>query len=191
MKGPHAFCPKTGAPLSEERHYDEQGRSRRVPVEDSATADDVPDSELTNGSLRSSKRALLNYFQRCHGFHHDPDQRLYRKAAVGLSRLKRVTKGENEWDVHVWFALGEWLASEGFDTEWMEAHAEPRCPHCAGSLKFLERPDGRIIAPCGTNCTEDGADRLEYIRELVFELHTQAFGGSDSGIQDTDDLELL
>ncbi|WP_227378351.1 hypothetical protein [Haladaptatus halobius] len=186
MKGPHAFCPKTGAPLTEEKHYDERGRSQRVPLQDRSQTEDSSNGELTNGSLRSSKRALLNYFRRCHKYHHEPDQRLYRKAAVGLSRLKRAANGKNEWDIYIWFALGEWLAREGFETKWMKAHTELRCPHCAGNLKYMEFHGGEIIAKCGTNCTDDRADRLNYIREIILELYLDAFKAQDSG-----DLLLL
>ena len=190
MRGYHAFCPKTGASLSKKRHYDERGRPQRVPTDDVPGVEPPTDGELTNGAISSSKRALLNYFRRCHQRHHDADQRLYRKASLGLTRLKRAANGIESWDVHVWYALGEWLSETGYDVEWMRTHVEPRCPHCAGRLKYEAFPGGEVIAQCGTNCTDDYENRLRRTREIVAGLYARAFDAT-ADERTIEQLELL
>lgn len=188
MKGHYAFCPKSGAPLSETVHYDEVGRPLRHAVSDGHVAKTEPSGELTNGALRSSKVAVFNYFRRCHQRHHDDDGQLYSKTAVALSRLKRAASGTTEWDMYVWFALGERLAERGFDVGWMNAHIEPRCPHCAGRLSYDQFGADAITARCGTNCTGDDADRLTEIRADVVDLYDAAFAADPP---EPDELVLL
>lgn len=191
MKGHHAFCPKSGAPLSEDVHYDEIGRSLRHAVADDQPTQTQSDGELTNGALRSSKVAVFNYFRRSHQRHHEEDARLYTKAAVALSRLKRTASGKSEWDMYVWYALGERLARRGFDVKWMNVHIEPRCPECAGKLKFQQFSAEGVTAFCGTNCADDNADRLAEIRETVVDLYCTAFVVEGPDVPTVDDLELL
>lgn len=182
MIGNDAFCPETGAPLSRERHYDDRGAPQRAVLarEESAAESTAGDSaegragELTNGATRSSKAALFNYFRRCHERHADTDDALYRKAALGLGRLKRAADGRDGEDVYVWYALGRRLDAAGFAVEWMHTHAEPRCPECHGRLAY-ESGGGDVRARCGTNCTGDHADQLHEIRTIVAELYARAF----------------
>ena len=191
MKGHNAFCPKSGAQLSEEVHYDENGRALRHGVDDDHTARTRPEGELTNGALRSSKVAIFNYFRRCHQRHQDIDSSLYSKVAVALSRLKRTASNDAAWDMYVWLALGERLARRGFDVHWMNAHVELRCPRCGGRLKFEESACDDVVAACGTDCANDGGDRLAEIRETVVDLYEGAFAGDARDAPTTDDLTLV
>lgn len=169
----HAFCPRSGAPLSRERHYDEHGNARRAPVEPSVGEPTL--HGLTNGERRSSKRALQIHFRRCHGRHADPDRSLYRAAAAALHRLKSAASGTTEWDFYVWYALAEHLAREEYHVEWMHAHSEPRCPDCHGRLAYDRTPTGDLLARCGTDCTGSRTDALAAIRETVADLYARAF----------------
>ncbi len=191
MKGDYAFCPKSGAPLSEEIHYDELGHAHRHVLGDDTHVEQQQDGELTNGSLRSSKTALFNYFRRCHDDRREPNSKLYSRAALALSRLKRTASGTEEWDMYVWFALAERLEVHGFDACWMNAHIEPRCPQCAGRLKYERLVGDELVARCGTNCTTDSRDRLAEIRETVVDLYGRAFTVESSDALSEDDLVLL
>ncbi|WP_433630480.1 hypothetical protein [Halomicrococcus sp. NG-SE-24] len=191
MKGRHAFCPKSGAQLSDEVHYDETGRALRHGVGDDHAAKTQPNGELTNGALRSSKVAIFNYFRRCHQRHRDADSSLYPKAAIALSRLKRAASGDVAWDMYVWLALGERLDQRGFDVHWMNAHVELRCPRCGGRLKFEEVADDGVVATCGTDCTNDDGDHLDEIRQTVVDLYEGAFGTDARDVPMTDELTLL
>jgi hypothetical protein len=191
MLGKDAFCPKSGAPLSEERHYDESGRPRRA-VEPGAIdgdrseragvddADDaVPVGELTNGARRSSTRALIRHFRRCHQRHREAAPTLYRTVSTAVTRLKRAASGRQAWDVHVWYALQERLRRQGHDVEWMGGHASVSCPRCHGRLRF-ERPGTEVRAYCGSNCGGTGVDRLPEIRSVVANLLAAAFGADEA-----------
>lgn len=186
MIGHDAFCPESGAPLSDERHYDEFGRATRAVV----GSDDEPeptDGVLTAGARRSSRRALIRYVRRCHRRHETPDPDLYRAASAALSRLKRAADGRAAWDVHVWYALRVRLRRRGFDASWMDAHAGLRCPDCHGRLRFEERAD-RVAGYCGANCDGSGADRLPTVRSTVADLVGAAF---DAPAPDPTDLLRL
>lgn len=189
MKGPYAFCPKSGAPLSKELHYDEFGRGLHHPERDGHAGGTQPDGELTNGALRSSRIAIFNHFRNCHRRKHGVDDDLYSKAAVGLTRLKRAASGRTAWDLYVWYALGEWLARSEHEVTWMSAHVEPRCPDCAGELKYKRGVDDALLAYCAVNCTGSSADRLEEIRERVADLYGRAF--TDDERIDSSELRLL
>lgn len=187
MKGEYAFCPQSGAPLSEEVHYDDRGRAQRVPVYDDFPGR-TPDGELTNGSLRSARVALFNHFRRSYRRHHDEDDgSLFSKAALGLTRLKRAAEGDTEWDVYVWYALAEWLREE-YDVRWMHAHVEPRCPDCAGQLQYESLGDGDYRATCATTCAGHHGDSLATIAETVCRLYARAF---DDPAPDADELLLV
>ena len=179
----YAFCPKTGAPLSERRHYDERGHPSRVPIEERTPSGMKPDGELTNGAIRSSTEAIFNYFRRCHQRHCEEDGALYRKAVLELRRLKKAATGIEEWDIHIWYALQYRLADD-HDVGWMDVHAEPRCPDCHGRLKYEQLGPHDVIGRCGTNCTARGADRLPAVRETIASLYSRAF----SAEADIDDL---
>lgn len=188
MKGKYAFCPRSGAPLSEERHYDDTGRAQRVPVPGSVASETRPDGELTNGALRSARTALFNHFRESYRRHHEADDdRLFTKTALALTRLKRAATEQTEWDMYVWYALGERLSRAGYDVAWMNAHVEPRCPDCAGPLKYRQLVD-TVSGRCATNCTGDNADALARIRTTVCDLAEGAF---DAPRPDEDDLTLL
>lgn len=188
MIGEHAFCPTSGAALSRERHYDERGRPQRTPESDDLSPRASLEAPLTTGRRRSSKRALSTYFRRCHRRHAPEDDELYGRAALAVARLKRAAGGRDGRDVIVWYALGERLAREGFDVEWMAAHAEPRCPECGGRLAYEEGPDGPV-ARCGTSCTDDRRDHLGTIRRTVATLYERTF--PDDVAPAHDDLALL
>ncbi|SER68827.1 hypothetical protein [Natrinema salaciae] len=188
MIGKHAFCPTSGASLSREVHYDERGRPERVPQADDLSPNAALDGPLTTGKRRSSRRALATYFRRCHRRHADPNDGLYCRAALSLTRLKRAATGRQERDVIVWYALGERLARDGFDVEWMRAHAEPRCPDCGGRLTYVSAADGPV-GRCGNSCRSGRDDRLETIRETVCSLFARTF--PDDPDPATDALTLL
>jgi hypothetical protein len=177
MLGKDAFCPKSGAPLSEERHYDESGHPRRA-VEADGDGPTATAGELTNGARRSTTRALLRHFRRCHERHHEADPTLYRTASTSLCRLKRTATGRQAWDVHVWYALRHHLRRQGHDVEWMGAHAGLRCPGCHGRLRF-ERRGAVVTASCGSNCDGTGTDRLPEIRSAIARLVAAAFDADD------------
>ena len=130
----------------------------------------------------------MTYFRRCHRRHADPNDDLYRRAALALGRLKRAATGRQECDVIVWYALSERLAQEGFDVDWMSAHAEPRCPDCYGRLTYDDAPDGPI-ARCAGSCCERRADRLTRIRSTVCSLFARTF--PDEPTPETDALAVL
>ncbi|GAA0200078.1 hypothetical protein GCM10009000_012670 [Halobacterium noricense] len=134
---------------------------------------------------------MFNYFRRCHGSRGETDSKLYSKVALALNRLKRTTNGHDEWDMYVWFALAERLDWFGFDVRWMNDHIEPRCPQCAGRLKYERLESGRLIALCGTNCTNDRRDRLAEIRETVLSLYVRTYAIDSSEAPSADDLVLL
>jgi hypothetical protein len=189
MKGAYAFCPESGAPLSEELHYDEFGRSRRHAERDGHAGETQPDGELTNGALRSSRIALFNHFRNCHRRSHDDDEELYSKAAAGLARLKRAASGRTAWDLYVWYALGEWLSRAEFDATWMTAHVEPRCPDCAGELKYERGIDDELLGYCAVDCNETNVERLDEIRDRVAGLYRQTF--TDAERLESNELRLL
>lgn len=182
MIGEHAFCQTSGAPLSEETSYDEDGTARRHVVQ----GDEDPDTagELTNGGLRSSRRALVAYFRRAHRKHHDYDEELYRRAALALRRLKRAASGAQAADRHVWFALKCRLDRTGHDVAWMDDHVALRCPNCHGRLRFGADPDGTVRAACGTDCDGTSEDRLERTREAIASLYGAAFEDSPPAVDD-------
>lgn len=174
MKGANAFCPRTGASLSEKRYYAGGGTPRHAVIQDGFPGEPPMDGELTNGAVRSSTVALFNYFRRCHRRHYDENPSLYRKALLALRRIKRVATGAEEWDVHVWYTLCERLDAAGYETRWMHAHVELRCPECRSRLKY-EELGGEVVARCGTNCTDDGTDRLLEIRTIIADLYSRTF----------------
>jgi hypothetical protein len=183
MLGKDAFCPESGAPLSEERHYDESGRPLRAVVDDEAgggeRAGATTEGELTTGARRSSREALLAHFRRCHRRHRgETDPELHLAASTGLRRLKRVATGSRGWDVHVWYALQYRLRTREFEVAWMDAHAGLRCPDCHGDLQF-QRHGEVVAAYCGANCDGTHRDRLPDLRSTVTDLVGAAFDDAD------------
>lgn len=189
MIGEHAFCPSSGASLSQEIHHDEQGRPERAPESDDISPEASLEEPLTTGERRSSKRALSAYFRRCHRRHAEGDgDELHARAALAITRLKRAASDREQLDIVVWYALAEHLKREGFDVDWMAGHAEPRCPNCGGRLAYERRSNG-VVGRCGTSCTGDRRDRLRTIRELVVALTERTFSGEPA--PDADDLSLV
>lgn len=192
MRDEHAFCPKSGAPLSERPHYDGRGRPWHVPEPERPDAplgagERIESAELTNGEFRSSRLALTTYFRRCQRRHGGSDDRLCREAGSALRRLKRATTRETEWDLVVWYALGERLTRDGHDVAWMHAHTKPRCLDCGGRLKYHAVAE-RIVAVCATNCSGDRRDQLAALRSRVATLYTDAYPETPL---DENELELL
>lgn len=177
MIGKDAFCPKTGVSLSDRRHYDEEGRPQRVVTADEQSLASRTAGEFTSGAVRSSKAALFNRFRDCHQRHDSANDALYRKAALALSRLKGVADGSESWDIYVWYALQRRLTEAGYDVEWMHAHAEPRCPHCHGPLRYKEHDTDDVIARCATGCGTK-MDQLPEIRKTIARLYSGAFDES-------------
>ena len=175
MIGATSFCPKTGAQLSERRHYDEHGRVLRAPVADGIVAETELDGELTTGAVRSSRRALLAHFRRSHQYHEAENAALYRKVALWLRRLKQSASGPQAPDAVVWLALSARVRHADHDADWMLAHIDVRCPRCHGRLNYEQIGAGTIYAACGTDCTDDSADRLTEIETLACDLYARSF----------------
>ncbi|EMA41201.1 hypothetical protein [Halococcus hamelinensis] len=170
MIGDLAFCPKTGARLSEKRYYRAEGPPLRIPVDDEYVPADAIDGELTAGAVCSSRRALLTHFRRTHQYDHRPNDELYRTVALRLRDLKRAANGPQSSDMVVWLALHDHLDAAGIDVDWMLGHVELRCPRCHGRLKYHQIDTGTVHAECATNCTDDNADRLAEVERLASEL---------------------
>lgn len=177
MIGYYAFCHRSGAPLSEPIHYDNSGQPWRSVLPGDGADDDRQVGELTNGEVRSSRRALVTYFRRTHRRHHEFDAQLYKRAALAINRLKRAATGDQEADRYVWYALQHRFDELGYDVQWMHAHAGLRCPDCHGRLKFDGDSGGVVYAQCGTGCAGTEADQMVRIRETVASLCTAAFDG--------------
>jgi hypothetical protein len=175
MIGTTAFCPKTGAQLSEQRYYDEHGRALCVPVSDELVDETELDGELTTGAIRSSQRALLVHFRRTHQFYRPENADLYRNVALWLRRLKQAASGLQTTDMIVWLALSARLREEKYDAAWMVGHVPLRCPRCHGHLTYDQLSSDSLYAECATNCTDDHADRLSEIEDLAAGLYAQAF----------------
>lgn len=173
MIGNHAFCGRSGAPLSEETYYDDGGNRRRFVL--ARECDDECTGELTTGEVRSSARALVTYFRRSHRTEREYDPELYRRAALAVRRLKRAAGGTQEADRHVWFALRHRLERTGHDADWMIDYVDLRCPDCHGRLRFERDRSGDVVARCGTNCDGRSTDRVDRVRETVVSLYADAF----------------
>ena len=186
MRGDFAFCPKTGARLSEERYYRADGPPLRVPVADEYVPAEAIDGELTAGAVCSSHRALLTHFRRTHGFYRSPDDDLYRTVALRLRELKRAASGLHASDMVVWLALYDHLNESGVDADWMLGHVEFRCPHCHGRLKYRQSEPETIHAECATDCTDDHAERLAEIERLATELARNVFGAGSAAAKPRD-----
>ncbi|WP_424019236.1 hypothetical protein ACOZ4N_07120 [Halorientalis pallida] len=174
MIGTHRFCPESGAALSRERHYDGDGRPWRAVDPDDESGPTETVGALTNGAVRSSRKALIVYYERCRERHRDADDDAVRRASLAIRRLKSAATGRQEWDVHVWFALARRLDRYGYDSAWMNGYAAPRCPFCHGRLQYRTVGD-TVTAQCATNCADRGLDCLAEIRDLVADLYTVAF----------------
>lgn len=177
MIGEDGFCPRTGAKLSENGHYTENGY-QRVAIADAFGINGKEEGELTKGAVRSSKVALFNHFRRCHHKHDEENKKLYRKTAVELSRLKTAATGSQHKDLYLWYALQYRLCSRGFPVEWMHTHAALRCPRCHGRLKYTKSNTDVIEGYCLSNCTDTKTNQLPKIRQTIAELYTSAFNES-------------
>lgn len=174
MIGNDSFCPRTGAKLSEDNHYDENGH-QRVALADAFGIDGEEEGKLTTGAIRSSKAALFNQFRRCHQKHTSENKNLYRKTAVALSRLKRAATGSQHEDLYVWYALQHRLDTRGFHVEWMHTHATLRCPHCHSRLKYMNPENGVVTGYCISQCTGSTENELPQLRTTIANLYTTAF----------------
>ncbi|MWG33021.1 hypothetical protein [Halomarina oriensis] len=173
MIGIDAFCPRSGAPLTDDRHYDADGRGLRAVSDDDAALAAGTAGELTGGAIRSSRPALVAYFRRCHARHEPVDTDLYGTAALLVYRLLHARETQPP-DVVVWYALLCRLDALGHDTEWMHAHAALRCPVCHGRLRY-ERIGDDLTARCAVRCSPEGDAALETLRHDVVSLYDDAF----------------
>lgn len=180
MKGTHQFCPTSGAALSDDAHYVENGVKLRAPLD--GTVDDswTCDGALTNGELVSGCSALIAYFRRQRR-KTDVDAEIDGKAALAIRRLK---SSSGAWDEWIWYATAERLARSGFDAEWMLAFAEPRCPRCSSRVKIEPSATGYPNLRCGVTCGPDSADRSIEIYDRILDTYNAAFS-------DTDPIERL
>lgn len=175
MKGEHAFCPESGAQLSDQQHW-VGGPSGRVPLR-AADPESVPGpalEELTNGELVSRTEALIAHF-RGHCPDGAPDE-LVAKAALDLRRLKSQT---DAWDCWVWLALAERLDRRGFEVDWMLGCAEPRCPRpqCSSRIQFGASVVGVPAMDCASRCGADSSsDRTGEIHDRIKAVYQLAFG---------------
>lgn len=177
MIGTDAFCPKSGASLTDERHYDARGRGLRAVSGDETARAAGTTGELTGGAVRSSRSALVAYFRRCHTRHEAVDADLYGTASLLVYRLLRARETQPP-DVVVWYALERRLDALGNDVGWMHAHASLRCPACHGRLRYVRVGDA-LTARCGVRCSPEGERALETIRTDVASLYDEAFPDAD------------
>ena len=175
MIGAHAVCPKTGAQLSNEQHYDDAGQPRRIPVADAHVSPADLEAELTTGAVRSSREALLTHFQRTHQYDHSANDELYQKVALWLRRLTQTASGSHDMDMIIWVALAARVRAADYDASWMLNHVEFRCPQCYGRLKYEQIDAETVHAECATNCTDTRTGRLTEIRDRAQELFQQAY----------------
>lgn len=173
MRGEHAFCPRTGVPLSDDRHYpvpEEPQRgwrspSRGVPSDPAFWAVNNR-GELTNGERQSKVQGLLHYFRRSHAEAvADPDDALDRRAAVLIRSLKGA---RDDWDIFVWAALMERLTRAGHRVAWMHNYWVPVCPDCGSVLKYVEHAPTGWQALCAVRCqTPPGKESDDRWPEVV------------------------
>ncbi len=191
MHGTHAFCPESGSTLSEDTVVTETGRELRYPTNDNAYGEDS--YVLTTGATCSSTIALMSRFRECHerefGTTWVDDERvnaLYRRVALYLRQLKADVDGEattrDEW---IWFALAERLDREGDPADWMRNYADVVCPHCGGTLSWLEAPRG-MLPKCLNKC--DGTNRYlaHEIQRKVAAVYNRAFDERGVGLKPTE-----
>lgn len=163
MKGVHKHSPTSGTALSREKLY--PGTVPQREAEDGS-------GELTNGQLVSNgSRALLGYFRRMHGRHHDDeDVHQVRAASAAIQRLRK----EDPWDCWLWYALCEHLDREGHDVEWMLGHADPLCPYCASRTKIVHSMTGYPNVKCASHCRHKNDVTIAVV-ERVLDLYNAAF----------------
>lgn len=168
MKGIHRHSPRTGAELSRKYRY-----PGTVPLRES----EAGDGELTNGELVArDPTALLTYFKRCHRKHHDdPDPSLYQTAWSGIQGLRKA----DPWDCWLWYALAEYLHRQDYDTGWMLAHAEARCPRCSSRLRYEDSVFGFPNMICASSCSGGDSDRTIEVRDRIEAVYEAAFGEID------------
>jgi hypothetical protein len=196
MRGPQAFCPSTGAPLSDERERPQLYRPGASPVRAPKPDDfgEAPTTPLSRGANYSSTAALKRYFRRSYATHAPTDDgTVVRQAAAAIERLK-----EPETDVHddhLWFALAERLHRK-YDysaaaLSWMWACVDLGCPHCYGVVTEEWRAsEGEIQRKCAINCTDDNRYVDGEIRESIEEAYNKSFRRSD-GVKDIEELRVV
>lgn len=174
MKGQHRFCPTSGAALSEEAHYVGPGIKLRAPIDGTVDESWTCDGALTSGELISSCSALIAYFRRCRERADGPAE-IDGKAALAIRRLKRANDAWDEW---IWYASAERLTRKGFESEWMLAFADPRCPRCSSRVRITEAV-GYPEIDCGVGCGVDSSDRSIAIYDRILEVYNAAFASDD------------
>jgi len=171
MKGQHKFSPRSGAELSDQREY-----PGTIPLREALDGS----GELTNGELVSREAtALLTRFKECHQRGHDPDPELYFEAWNAIQALRNDEDTPTPWDCWLWYCLAERLHREGYDTEWMLAHVEARCPRCSSRLQYEASPMGFDVARCATKCGADSPHRTYEIMTELLDLYTRGFVDAD------------
>ena len=181
VKGPDAFCPKSGAPLSDDRHPDERRRPHREPESDEC-------AELSTGAVRSSTDALIAFFRRSHrDSSRDLDRPLLRKAARHLRTLKSESDARDEW---IWYALCEKLHREDFEVAWMRYHVHLVCPYCGSEPKWEPAPCGDLLPKCAVNCTDSSEYVLHEARERIRTAYNAAWGDTPADHIDSGELRI-
>ena len=186
MRGNHAFCPSSGALLSDERERPQEYRPSASPVR--APEPDEINQHLiepySRGANHSSASALVGYFRRMRRrYAPETSPTIARQAALAIQRLK-----EPETDVHddyLWFALAERLhRAEDYsrdELDWLWHCVELSCPHCFGPITdepVVTAPHG-TKSKCAINCTDDNRHVDGEIRSRILKAYNRAFRKPD------------
>jgi hypothetical protein len=185
MRGKHAFCPSSGALLSDERERPQEYRPGASPVR-APEPDEINQTLLepySRGANHSSASALVGYFRRMRRRHApEASPTIARQAALAIQRLK-----EPETDVHddyLWFALAERLhRAEDYsrdELDWLWQCVELSCPRCYGPLR--DEPviiEDAAKSKCAINCTDDNRYVDDEIRETILKAYNKAFRKPD------------
>lgn len=180
MKGSHAFSPRTGSPLSSEKHH--PGPVYEAPKREAEDGS----GELTLGETHSSQLALLEYFHRAYSKSHygqPPPDDVKLLAGRALYELKRHAGGyRDEW---IWLALTEYLARNGIWSTWMHNHVDLPCPRCGSLCRWKPTIVGLDKVSCGANCgAEKHSERSIEIVDKVFAAYQAALGDPENPIEE-------
>jgi len=191
MRGPLAYCPRSGASLDPDRD--------RVPSRHGLRNLRDPESEaepLTQGSNFSTRLATCRYFKRAYERTHDElDATVYRQACEAIRRLTALDPTPH--DDYVWIALKERLHRHDdlpvADLEWMDSFVDLSCPRCYGQMIVEEAGNGYPMRRCASHCEEQPRS-IEYrdgeIVAAIVSAYNRAFRAADFA-REIDHLETL